>query len=107
MIEGVEFYDSAPLEVSLKEKDWSIFDRYLQRNGHLKSSDGYFPFIFNGYVALRSALSSSSGVAEGLRTQSVEDGVGPRFSFSSEGAVQGGVPFVLRKITNGIAVTIE
>jgi len=105
LIEGVEFYDTAPLEITLRRKDKSIYDHYLQENGHLKSSDGYFPFIFNGYVALRAALFRADGVADGLRAQTFENGVGGSFSFGPDGSVRGSVPFVLRIIENGVAVT--
>ena len=107
LIEGIEFYDTAPLELSLREQDRSIFDEYLRKYGHLKSSDGYFPFIFNGYAALHSALARSGETSNALRAVKVENGVGTSFSFGSDGAIQGGIPFVLRKIQNGVAVSIK
>jgi ABC-type branched-subunit amino acid transport system substrate-binding protein len=106
LIEGIEFYDTAPLEHSLQEKDKSVFENYLRLKGHLKSSDGYFPFIFNAYVALRSALSNASGIAVGLSTQRFDGGVGAPFSFHLDGTVQGGIPFVLRRIRNGAPETV-
>jgi ABC-type branched-subunit amino acid transport system substrate-binding protein len=101
--EGVEFYDTAPIEATLRPEDRNVFEKYLREKGHLKSSDGYFPFIYNGYAALRSAIRNSKdgGIGSLLAARTFVDGVGGAFHFNNRGEVEGGPPFVMKKVVGG------
>jgi hypothetical protein len=78
----------------------------LKKYGHLKSSDGYFPFIFNGYISVRFLLSGPSNISDFLHKEKFE-GISGVFGFNSRGNVIGGPNFILNKLVDGKVVLIE